>query len=205
MPQSIQNQVLSRIYGHGRGWAFSQKDFAVLGSPGSIHTSLHRLCGKGTIRKVVQGIYDYSKYSSLLKQDLSPSISEVAQALARKFGWRIFPSGSSALNLMGLSTQVPARIVYLSSGPDRAYEIGNTKLRFRKTALKEATFDLPESGLIVQGLKSCGPDGITQEVVAKIRKWLPAKLRHKVLKDTQTATAWVYAAIREICEDDSNG
>ena len=81
--------------------------------------------------------------------------------MALKFGWRIQPSGPAALNLMGLSTQVPGRFVYLSNGPDRTYEIENTSLHFQHTALKDAGFKSPESGLIVQGLKSLGQEYIT--------------------------------------------
>jgi hypothetical protein len=85
---------------------------------------------------------------------LSPDTDQVARALARKFNWRIQPSGATALNLLGLSTQVPARAVYLSDGPDRSYTVGNTGLDFEHTALKEVGFKLRESGLIVQALKS---------------------------------------------------
>jgi len=110
-----------------------------------------------------------------------------------------------AANLLGLSTQVPARAVYLSDGPDRSYKIGNTTLAFEHTALKEAGFKLRESGLIVQALKSLGPEWITSEVISKIRAWLPKALRTKVLADTRTATGRVYAAIQQITNGNLNG
>ena len=93
---------------------------------------------RGEIRRVIRGIYDYPRFSKLLDQHLSPDIDQVARALARKFRWRIQPSGATALNFLGLSTQVPARAVYLSDGPDRAYQVGNTPLVFEHTALKES-------------------------------------------------------------------
>jgi Family of unknown function (DUF6088) len=108
-------------------------------------------------------------------------------------------------NLLGLSNQVPARAVYLSDGPDRTYRIGKTALVFKHTALKEAGFKLRESALIVQALKSLGPDRITPEVSAKIRHWLPSRLRAKVLADTRTATGWVRAAMERILRNDSDG
>jgi hypothetical protein len=110
-----------------------------------------------------------------------------------------------AANLLGLSTQVPARAVYLSDSPDRSYRIGNTTLAFEHTALKEAGFKLRESGLIVQALKSLGPERITSEVISKIRTWLPEALCTKVLADTRTATGWVYAAIQQITQGDLHG
>jgi len=203
--QSTENTILSKIYGHGRGWAFCQKDFSPLASREAIDIALHRLHKKGTIRRVLRGLYDYPKFSELLNKDLSPDIDQVAGALARKFGWHIQPSGSAALNLMGLSTQVPGRYVYLSNGPARTYEIGNTELVFENTALKEAGFKLRESALIVQGLKSLGREQITTQIIAGIRHWLDPSLRSKVLKDTSTATGWVYEAIRKICREQQDG
>lgn len=128
----------------------------------------------------------------------------MAQALARKFGWRIQPSGAAAQNILGLSTQVPSKVVYLSDGPNRRYTIGKTQLEFKHTALKETGFKMRESSIIVHALKSLGQDSITPEVLAKARGWLPPELRSKVLFDTQTATGWVYAALREICREDAN-
>ncbi|MDI9432134.1 MAG: DUF6088 family protein [Planctomycetota bacterium] len=203
--QSIENNILKKIYGHGRGWAFFQKDFSPLASREAIDLALHRLEKKGTIRRVLRGLYDYPRFSELLNQQLSPDIDQVASALARKFGWHIQPSGPAALNLMGLSTQVPGRYVYLSDGPARTYEVGKTELIFESTALKETGFKLRESALIVQGLKSLGREGITPETIEKIRQWLDPCLRSKVLKDTATVTGWVYEAIRQICREQRDG
>ncbi len=203
--QSMENKILSRIHGSGRGWAFSQKDFSQLGSREAIDLSLHRLLKKGKIRRVIRGLYDYPKFSSLLTKELGPDIDQVARALARKFRWDIQPSGPAALNLMRLSTQVPGRFVYLSNGPDRSYKIDKTILYFQHAVLKEAAFKLPQSALIVQGLRSLGQGGITPEVIAGIRSWLAPVLRTKVLKDTTTATDWIYRAIRKICREDDNG
>ncbi|QHN05579.1 hypothetical protein FTO74_15975 [Granulicella sp. WH15] len=115
------------------------------------------------------------------------------------------PSGSTALNFLGLSTQVPARAVYLSDGPDRAYQIGNTALSFEHTALKESGIKLKESGLLVQALKSLGQEQITPDIISKMREWLPESLRAKVLADTKTATGWVYSAIQQIAREDVHG
>jgi hypothetical protein len=199
MSQATEKTILRRIYGKGRGWAFSQKDLTDFGSRSALDVALHRLCAQGTIRRDLRGIYDYPRHSALLGEPLSPDIDQVAHALARKFGWRILPNGPSALNLMGLSTQVPAQYLYLSDGPDRSYRVGSTDLAFKQTALKEARFVLRESSVIVQGLKSLGQEALTVEIIAKIRDWLPPALRPKVLTDTRTATGWVYEVIRRIC------
>jgi Family of unknown function (DUF6088) len=202
MDQSSENRILNRIRGTGSGWSFSPRDFLDLGERATIDSALHRLTAKGQVRRVIRGIYDYPRYSELLKQQLSPDIDQVARALARKFRWRIQPSGATALNLLGLSTQVPARAVYLSDGPDKSFKVGNTTLAFEHTALKEAGFKLGESGLIVQALKSLGQERITPEVISKIRTWLPTSLRPRILTDTKTATGWVYSIIQQIAQEE---
>ena len=184
---------------------FSPRDFVDLGGRSTIDSTLHRLEHKGTIRRVIRGIYDYPRFSDLLNQPLSPDIDEVAQSIARKFGWRIQPSGAMAQNLLGLSTQVPARAVYLSDGPDRTYQIAKTSLVFEQTALKEVGFKLRESGLIVQALKSLGQEHITPDVISTLRRRVPENLRSKILLDTRTATGWVHAVIQRIAAERSDG
>lgn len=205
MSKSIEEQLVSRIYGNGRGWAFSQADFADLGSRSAVDLVLHRREKEGLIRRVIRGIYDYPRYSKVLEQSVSPDINQVAHALGRKFGWRIQPDGATAQNLLGLSTQVPAQALYLSDGPNRSYKIGQTALTFERTALKEAGFRLPESRLIVQALRAYGEDRITPKIIAAIRKKFDPALRQRILLDTKTATGWIYAAIQEIARERPRG
>lgn len=197
--QSINNKAISRIYGRGRGWAFSPNDFVEGFSRDQIENALSRLCREGKIRRVCRGVYDYPKFSELLQQELSPDFDQVAQAFARKFNWRIQPSGDAALNLLGLSTQVPGRLVYLSDGPNRQYDIGNYTLEFKKSALKDVGFKYRESGLVVQALKALGQSRVDDTVIATLRKQLDATACKRVLKDTVTATGWVYETIKRVC------
>ena len=197
--QSLNNKAISRIYGRGRGWAFSSNDFVEGFSRDQIDNALSELCREGKIRRVCRGIYDYPKFSELLQQELSPDFDQVAQAFARKFNWRTQPSGDAALNLLGLSTQVPGRLLYLSDGPNRQYDIGNYTLEFKKSALKDVGFKYRESGLIVQALKALGKERVDEAVIATLRSQLDETVCKKVLKDTVTATGWVYGAIKRIC------
>jgi len=199
--QPIENKIISRIYGRGRGWAFTKTDFVAEFGEDNIHKSLSSLAKSGRIRRVIRGVYDYPRYSGLLKQELAPDLDEVAQALARKFNWRIFPSGDAALNLLGLSTQVPAKWVYLSNGPDREYKIGKHTLSFKKSALKDLGFSERESGLIVQALKALGKENIDKKVITALRKRLDGKNCARILKDTRTVTGWVYKIIKQICQE----
>ena len=203
--QPINNKILSRIYGHGRGWAFFPNEFVGEFDRRQIDNALSDLSAEGKIRRVCRGVYDYPRYSELLKQELSPDFDQVARAFARKFNWRIQPTGDAALNLLGLSTQVPGKYIYLSDGPNHCYAIGSYKLEFKKTALKEIGFKYRESGIVVQALKALGKERISAELLDKIRKEFDSNLYPKILKETKTVTGWVYDCIKEICREGSDG
>ena len=197
--QPVEQKILSRIYGRGRGWAFTKTDFVTEFGETNIHQALSSLTRAGKIRRVCHGIYDYPRYSELLGQTLSPDIDQAARALARKFNWRIQPSGDTALNLLGLSTQVPGRWIYLSDGPSRQYLIGNQTLLFRRSVLKDTGFKYRESGLLVQALKALGKERVDQAVIKTLRKRLDAANCERIIKDTRTATGWILQIIKQVC------
>lgn len=202
MEKTLEKRIIRSISARGFVWAFSSKDFAHLGSRAGIDIALHRLAEKGTIRRVCRGIYDLPKHSALLDQPLSPDLDAVANAIARKFGWRIQVNGASALSLLGLSQQVPGRVVYTSDGPNRDFKVGKNSITFKHIPPKDAGFDYRESSIIVQGLKSLGADRVTTTTIAAIRRWLDPRLRKKVLRDTQVTTGWIHEAIAKICRVD---
>ncbi len=199
--QSIDNKVVSRIYGNQRGWSFSKSDFLDLGGDDATRKALSRLVAKGTIRRVLRGLYDYPRISKLLDEQMGPDLDQVARALARKHGWRIQPSENTALNVLGLSTQVPAQAVYLSDGPGKAYAIGKRQLLFKKRALKESGFKHRESELVVQALKALRRERIDSQTRRKLSKAFPAATWMKMVRDTKTASAWIHDVIRTIAEE----
>ena len=109
MQQAVEQKILSRIYGNGRGWAFSQADFAGLGPRPTIDSALHRREREGVIRRVIRGIYDYPRHSKALRGPVSPDIDQVAHALARKFAWRSL-SAQVVQALACVAQDNPARV-----------------------------------------------------------------------------------------------
>lgn len=203
---SVENKVLSRIYGNGRGYAFSSSDFIDRFSINNIDKALSMLVKKNKIRRVARGIYDYPKYSELLQKELSPDIEQVARAIARKHNWQIEVSGESALNILGLSTQVVGRYIYLSNGGNKKYILNDgTVLEFKKSTLKNIGFKYKESSLIVQALKALGKDRIDENIINSIRIKIEPSKFPKILKDTKTSTVWIYEIIKQICKVDENG
>jgi len=202
---TLYEKVFYFIAGHGRGWAFSSSDLIHKFTRQEIDNTLSDLVKKEKIRRVARGIYDYPKYSELLKQNLSPDIEQVAYAYARKFNWQIEVSGDTALNILGVSTQVVGNYIYLSNGPSKKYKISdNITIEFKKSALKNIGFKYKESSLIVQALKTLGKENITSEVILKIQKQVDKKMYNKILKDTKTSTDWIYETIKEICYTKGN-
>lgn len=201
----LYDSVFYFISGHGRGWAFSSNDLIQKFERQQIDNVLSDLVKAKKIRRVSRGIYDYPKYSELLKKELSPDIEQVARAIGRKFNWRIEVSGESALNILNLSTQIQAKYIYLSDGPNKSYKLFNdVEIEFKKSVLKDIGFRYKESSLIVQALKSLGKEHITDEIIEKIKEQIDPKMYEKILKDTQSTTVWVYEIIKQICKGDSH-
>lgn len=201
----LYDSVFYFISGHGRGWAFSSNDLIQKFERQQIDNVLSDLVKAKKIRRVSRGIYDYPKYSELLQKELSPDIEQVAQAIGRKFNWRIEVSGESALNILNLSTQIQAKYIYLSDGPNKSYKLYNdVEIEFKKSVLKDIGFRYKESSLIVQALKSLGKEHISDEIIEKIKEQIEPKMYEKILKDTQSTTVWVYEIIKQICKGDSH-
>lgn len=211
--ETLEKSILSRIYGRGRGWAFSQKDFSALGEAGSIDRALSRMAAKGGIRRVLRGLYDYPAYSTLLKKDLSPDIDQVAHALARKFGWQIQISGNAALNVLGLSTQVPTQYLYLSDGPSKTYAVGNIAIEFKKTRFTQLGLKYSANEILVQAIQALGERPLSPDEIHKIIQYLASTsgikdvsesgqlnslLINRILKDTQYVTSWIVRNIRQV-------
>ena len=189
------------IVGHGRGWVFSSVDLLEKFSRSQTDNLLSELVKKGKIKRVARGIYIYPKYSKLLDKGLSADIELVAQAYARKFNWSIEVTGESALNILGLFTQVTGIYKYLSNGENRTYKLYDGRvLEFKKSALKNIGFKYKESSLFVQALKALGKDKINDNVVLHLKETFDDKVCLKIIKDTKSVTSWIYEAIKEICK-----
>ena len=195
----LYEQAMKFILSHQKGWAFSSGDLLENFSRSQADNLLSELVKDGKIRKVARGIYDSPKYSLFLGETLGPDIDQVAQAYARKFKWRIEILGDSALNMLGLSTQIVAKYIYLTDGANRSYDILGTTLEFKKSTLKDIGFKHKESSLIVQALKTLGKEHITDDVIQKIRKKTDSTMYEKILKDTKSSTVWIYETVKQIC------
>jgi hypothetical protein len=195
--QTIDNRLISRIYGSGRGSAFTPNDFLDLGKRDAVDKALSRLAAKGTIRRLARGLYEYPREHAELGL-LSPDIEKVAKALAGKDRIRLQPAGAYATNLLGLSDQVPAKVVFLTDGPSRTVKIGRQEIQLRRTTPRNMATAGRLSGLLMQALRHLGKEHITPARMEHLKRTLPAKERQELMKDLRLAPAWMHPLFREL-------
>jgi hypothetical protein len=198
--QTMQDQILKRIDRLGPGNAFSAKDFLDIATRGSIDMALGSLVRKGTIRRIRRGLYDRPKTNPALGGKLSPDIDEAARAIARRQRWTIVPEGAWAANLLGLSTQVPAKMIYLTDGPSKEVEIGRRSIHFKHARPKAMAGLEGKLALVVQALRHLGKESVGTREIETLRAKLSPKEKRRLLKDTRFSVDWIYEIARQIAE-----
>ncbi|MGN0878716.1 MAG: DUF6088 family protein [Oligosphaeraceae bacterium] len=202
--KSVKERIKNHIELLEAGYVFSAKDFLREFRRYEVDVALSTLAKEGFIRRVIPGIYERPRLNPLLGTQSAPDLYGVAKALARKFSWRIHPSGNAALNLLGLSTQIPGRMVFHSDGPSKKYTIGNRDIEFKHISQHELVFSLPESGLVVQALKALGKEHVDQKVIECLHKSYTNTLWKKISDDTCNASGWIHEIVRKISTQEVN-
>ena len=198
--QTMRDQILARIDKLGEGKAFTAKDFLDIASRTTIDVTLADLTLAGKIRRIRRGLYDMPKVSPALGGILSPDIDEAAHAIARRQRWKIVPEGAWAANLLGLSTQVPAKIIYLTDGPTSEVPIGRRSIHFKHARPKAIAGLDGKLALTVQALRYLGKEGVGQREIDTLRATLSEAEKRKLLKDTQFGVDWIYEVAKTIAE-----
>lgn len=198
---SINAQIQQRIHRYEPAHVFSASDFTDLADSNTVRQTLSRLEKQADIQRIMRGFYYRPAYSELLKEYEAPSPNEVALALARRHHWTITPSGNTALNLLGLSTQVSAKWSYISDGPYREFAFGNVILEFRHRANKEISGLSPKTALVIQSIRALSKDQITPEIISKIASSLTAKEKTALLEESMQVATWIRQTIQQICQE----
>ena len=199
---SPMEQIRERIRKSDFGTIFIPSDFSDLTDYPNIKVSLSRLIKSGLIRRVLRGVYEYPEYNDFIKDFISPSPHKVALAIARNHGWTIVPDGDTALNQVGLSTQVPAEWTYVSDGPYKKYKLNKTVIRFKHTANKDISKLAYKSALLVQAIKALGKENISRANIQKMSKLMTNEEKINLLTEGKYMTTWVFGIIKQICTGD---
>ena len=131
----------------------------------------------------------------------APDINEIALALARNYNWTIAPSGSTALNLLGLSTQVPANWEYISTGPYRSYDVGTALLQFLHRSNKTIEGMSWKTAMVIEALKAIGKNEIDEKIIKHLKIRLSQSDKEKMISEARQTTSWIYTIIKMICID----
>lgn len=199
MSVSVHNQVLARIRAAGQGSIHVASDFLDLGSRAAVDQALSRLVRTGTIRRLARGVYDLPSHHPHLGV-LPPALPLVAAALARSTGSQLQVSGPQAANQLGLSTQVPARLVYLTDGVSRTVRVGNRAIGFRHASPRTLAGAGTAAGVVIQALRHLGHGGVTPAVIAQVRSVLRDDDRRALRTHVARAPAWMRPALQGIVE-----
>ena len=199
---SINTKVSRYVKRCALGTVFLPDTFAAFGSRGAVDKALQRLVAEGVLRRLSRGVYDKPRHDDLLGT-LWPSVDTIVKAIAGKDKLRTQPSGVYAANMLGLSEQVPAKVVLLTDGMSRTVQAGPMQIRLQRTTPRQMAAAGRLSGLLIQAFKSMGVKHITPAHIERLRKNIPAVERAKVMKDLALAPAWMRPLLRQVAQGDS--
>lgn len=186
---STAQKIVSKLRRKGRGWVFTPKDLADLGSTRAVWAALGRLSNSSKIVRVSQGIYNYPDSHYLLGV-VPPVLDDVVKAIARRDNLKAIPHGAFAANALGLSDQVPMKTIYVTDGPTRNIKVGNRIIQFKHAAAMNLGCTAI-GGLIIQALRQVGKDRVSDDDLNQIRKNLKDKQLKDLSKDAAIAPSWI--------------
>jgi hypothetical protein len=142
-------------------------------------------------------LYDYPREHPQLGR-LAPETDAIARALSGRDAVRLQPSGAYAANLLGLSEQVPMKVVFLTDGPSRRVRIGRQEIILRRTTPRNMAMAGRTSGLVTEALRELGPQHVTESVIHTLQARLDEKARRDLLRDLRYTPAWIASVLRKI-------
>ena len=193
----IAHKILARLTAV-KGEPVSAADLSTLGGRAAIDQALSRLVRQGAIIRVGRGLYALPRVSSLLNQPMKASVDSLARAWARRNGLRIVPSGAHAANLLRLSTQVPARIIYYTNGRTQTVVLGSVPVRFLNRGPKTMDVSGKNAPYAFQALRWMGRRGMTPANITLLQSSLTPKDKSDLIRNIRYASAWMRPILEQI-------
>ena len=193
---AIADKILARL--RARRGPVPTRDFLDLGHRAAVDQSLSRLAQKGAIRRIQRGLYDLPRMSTLLDQPLTPSPDQLVRAWAKNTGLKVVASGARAGNALGLSTQVPAKIVYYTNGRTKTLKLGPYTVKLLNRGPKTMDVSGRMASLVLQALRHIGRDGVDSEVVHHLQATLSQEEKEELMRNLRYAPAWMLPVIKQI-------
>jgi len=203
MSYTVENRIITKIKKAKRGTLFFSDNFSIYGNTETIRRTLNRLVETGEIDRVVSGIFVRPQIDKIIGK-ITPKVEDIADAIARRDKAKIVPTGAYALNRLGLSTQVPMKIVYFTDGSARNIKVGNYLISFIRTSPKNVAAIGKISRLAIQALKSIGKENVTPKEIEQIQNVLMKEKIAHLEHDLRIAPAWIKEIIRYSLEKSKN-
>jgi len=200
--QDVNNSIVKYIKRNRHGKLFFADEFRKFGSNEAVRQAMSRLCKKNFLVRLSAGIYLYPQYDKFIGI-VYPSIESIAKIIAKREKTRLIPTGAYALNALGLSTQVPAKVVFLTDGTARVVKIGKrATVKFKRTVAKNLSYKGKLSLLAISALKEIGKDNTTEEQLQKIKEALLHEKRENIIYDANLAPVWISRIILKLIENE---
>lgn len=194
--RSVEEKIEKSIKSKQRGTLLFADDFYEFGSPEAVRQALQRLKNKKVIIRIAQGIYVRPQVSEYIGE-IMPSAEDVAKGIAKRDKIKIVPTGTHALNLLGLSTQIPLKLVYLTDGTPREIQIGKRSIRLKRATSKNFMAKGKISGLAIQALRELGQKGLTEDLEMKIIALLKTEDIKALEHDILLAPVWIRKIMKQ--------
>ena len=157
--------------------------------------TLAELTREGVLVKVAQGIYAKPRRSRF--GTVIPSVDKIVQAIAIRDHAEVLPSGMTALNELGLSTQVPMNYTYLTTGSERTIQLANCQIKLKRGVPKNFCFQTKLIGLLTQALKTLKQENVGENELQIIRELLSKESdKEALLKDVDNMPAWMKRIVK---------
>ncbi len=191
--QSIEERIITNLSKRGRGTIATPLDYAGYGNSKAVQKAFERLTASGQLIRVARGIYCYPKIDKVLGLGvLYPTIEEIAAAIAQRDKCKIVPTGVYALNKLGLSTQLPMNVVYLTDGSARKIRLnGERGIQFKHTAKKNLSFKNVKAMLLTFALREIGEKNLTDEQLFRVREIINSIPLESFKIDFPLIPAWI--------------
>lgn len=176
--------------------------FARLGGRAAIDKALSRLVAARRMRRVARGLYDIPRRSKRVPVTW-PSVESVVRAVARRDRVRVQPTGAYAANRLGLTTQVPMRVVFLTDGPTHEISLGKLRVTFKHTTPRNMATAGRISGLVIQAMRWFGQKHVDEDVIETLRRTLDEDARRQLAADVQFAPVWIADVMRRVAQDET--
>ncbi len=197
---SVAGQIMKRVQDSPAGTVFYTGQFLDIDARTAVDKALSRLVREGTLQRAIRGLYYQPQHHKVLG-DVPPSAEAVAKALAKRDRVRLQPYGGYAANLLQLSEQVPARVVFLTDGQPRQLKFGRQVIELRRASPRMMAAAGRATGMVIAGLRHIGKENMSFERVTHLRRLLSTEDRQQLMNDLLLAPAWMHPYFRFIANE----